>query len=178
MAAEFVKSQQNTWNFFAAEKLLESVLTIRQGIENDLADALRLIKELAVFEEEPDAVVTTVDSMRTDGFGDQPVFGFFVAEVNGEIVGLSLYYDRYSTWRGRCLYLEDLIVTENFRGQGIGKALFDRTVQKAREDGYQGISWQVLDWNDPAIKFYETYGAKIEHQWLNCRLEKNQLDQT
>ena len=152
------------------------MLEIRQGTENDLPDAFRLIQELAVYEKEPEAVVTTVESMQVDGFGDNPVFGFFVAEFNDEIVGLSLYYDRYSTWRGRCLYLEDLIVTESCRGKGIGKALFDRTVKKAKDDGYQGMSWQVLDWNEPAIGFYKSYGAKIEEQWLNCRLEKEQTD--
>ena len=152
------------------------MFTIREGIESDLDDALRLIKELAVYEREPDAVVTTVETMAVDGFGENPVFGFFVAESEGRIVGISLYYDRYSTWRGRRLYLEDLIVTESYRGRGIGKALFDRTVEKAKAEGYCGMVWQCLDWNEPAIDFYKKYEAKIEKEWLNCSLEQNQLD--
>lgn len=152
------------------------MLTIRQGTEDDLADALRLIKELAVYEKEPDAVVTTIETMAADGFGEKPVYGFFLAQLDGQTVGLSLYYDRYSTWRGRCLYLEDLIVTESHRGQGIGTALFDRMVEKAKSDGYRAMSWQCLDWNEPAIEFYKKYGTKIEENWLSCNLEKNQLD--
>ena len=148
---------------------------IRPGTEADLPDALRLIVELAVFEREPDAVVTTVESMREDGFGADPVFGFFVAEVNNEVVGISLFYDRYSTWRGKCLYLEDLIVNQKHRGGGIGKALFEQTLKKAREDGYRGMSWQVLDWNEPAIDFYNMYNAKIEDGWLNCSFSTAQV---
>ena len=148
---------------------------IRQGIEADLPAIWQLIKELAIYEREPDAVVTTVETMRIDGFGPNPVFGFFVAELAGVIVGMSLFYDRYSTWRGRFLYLEDFVVTEDHRGVGIGKALFDRTIQKARDDGYRGMCWQVLDWNEPAINFYRKYDAKIEDGWLNVRLDASQV---
>ncbi len=151
------------------------MLIIRDGTENDLADALRLIVELAKFEREPNAVLATIESMREDGFGKNPVFGFFVAELDSEVVGISLYYDRYSTWRGRCLYLDDLVVSQRHRGNGVGKALFERTIQKAREDGYRGMTWQVLDWNDAAINFYNKYKAKIETGWLNCNLSHEQL---
>jgi len=149
---------------------------IRKGSEADLPAIWQLIKELAIYEREPDAVVTTVETMRIDGFGPNPVFGFFVAEVDGVIVGMSLFYDRYSTWRGRFLYLEDFIVTEDRRGSGIGKALFDRTVQQARDEGYRGMCWQVLDWNEPAINFYKKYDAEIEDGWLNVRLDASQLN--
>ena len=153
-------------------------MLIREGTEADLPDAYRLIQELAIFEKEPNAVVTSVETMKEDGFGAKPVFGFFVAESESKIVGLSLYYDRYSTWRGRCLYLEDLIVNKNYRGQGIGKALLDRTIQKASDEGYQGMSWQVLDWNETAIDFYKRYKTNIDAGWLNCSLSKTQLAST
>lgn len=153
-------------------------LVVRQGTEQDLPDALRLIIELAIYEKQPDAVLATVDSMREDGFGENPVFGFFVAEVAGEIVGISLYYDRYSTWRGRVLFLDDLIVTETSRGNGVGKALFDRTLKKARDEGYRGMAWQVLDWNEPAINFYRKYDAELEAGWLNCRLPVNRSEKS
>lgn len=148
---------------------------IRPGTEADLPDALRLIIELAVYEKEPKAVVTTVESMRKNCFGAKPVFGFFVAELDSEIVGLALCYDRYSTWRGKCLFLEDLIVSEKHRGKGIGQALFERTIQKARDEGYRGLTWQVLDWNESAINFYKKYNAKIDAGWLNCNLSPDQI---
>ncbi len=151
---------------------------IRSGTEADLPDALRLIVELAVYEREPSAVVTTVESMRRDGFGESPAYGFFVAAVETEIVGISLFYDRYSTWRGKCLYLEDLIVSQSHRRSGIGQALFERTLKKARDDGYRGMSWQVLDWNEPAIAFYNKYNAKIETGWLNASLSATQIQPT
>ncbi|MEM9413364.1 MAG: GNAT family N-acetyltransferase [Planctomycetota bacterium] len=147
------------------------MIQIRTGTADDLNAVHELIIELAIFEKEPDAVKTTVESMLHDGFGRNPVFGFFVATFDETIVGLSLFYDRYSTWRGRCLYLEDLIVTEPFRRQGIGKQLFDRTLKKARDEGYRGMSWQVLDWNEPAINFYRKYGVKLDEKWVNCLID-------
>lgn len=149
---------------------------VRQGTENDLPAALALIKELAVYEKMPNEVETTVQTMQRDGFGPQPLYGFFVAELDSQIVGLSLYYYRYSTWKGKRMYLEDLIVTQSKRGLGIGKALFERTIQKAKEEDCQGMSWQVLDWNEPAIQFYKRYAAKLEPGWLNCSLSGSQTD--
>ena len=148
---------------------------IRAGVEADLPRVLELIIELAKFEREPDAVMTTVESMIRDGFGPHAVYGFFVGECQGEIVGIALYYYRYSSWRGKCLYLEDLVVTEAFRGKGVGKALFDRTVMKAKQDPCQGMSWQVLDWNVSAIEFYKRYGAELDGQWVNGSLSAAQL---
>lgn len=104
------------------------------------------------------------------GFGEQPVWGAFVAERDGRIIGLALYYIRYSTWKGRRLYLEDLIVTEEARGMGIGKLLLDSTVAYAKEKGYSGMMWQVLDWNAPAIEFYKKYNADFDSEWVNVSL--------
>jgi len=149
--------------------------TIRDGIVDDLPQVLELIRELAIYEREPDAVVTTVASMERDGFGPRPLFGMIVAEQAGQLVGAAIYYDRYSTWKGRCLYLEDLIVTASCRGQGIGQALFEATMQRAIDQDCQGMSWQVLDWNQPAIEFYQRYQAKLEGQWINGSLSRTQL---
>ena len=152
-------------------------MTIRVGIESDLERAFELIKELAVYEKEPDAVVTTVESMRRDGFGDNSIFGFFVAEDDDKnVVGLSLYYYRYSTWKGKRLYLEDLIVTESARGKGYGQALFDATLRHSIEQECTGMMWQVLDWNEHAIGFYKSYGAELDSAWVNCHLDRKQID--
>ena len=151
-------------------------VTIRQGIKEDLPRVLELVKELAVYERAPEEVTNTVSMMERDGFGPHPVFGFFVAETEKEIVGLSLFYYRYSTWKGRRLYLEDIIVTETERGKGIGKLLFDRTMKKVLEDNCTGMMWQVLDWNEPAIHFYQKYGTRMDDAWLNCHLEASQIE--
>jgi GNAT superfamily N-acetyltransferase len=151
-------------------------MTIRPGTKEDLPRALELVKELAEFERAPHEVINTVALMEKDGFGANPIFGFFVAENENGIVGLSLYYWRYSTWKGKRLYLEDIVVTEKERGKQIGKQLFERTMQYALDQGSAGMMWQVLDWNEPAINFYKKYGADIRHEWLNCTLERSQLE--
>lgn len=151
--------------------------TIRNGKREDLPRVLELIKELATFERAPHEVINTVALMEEDGFGKNPIYGFFVAENDKGIVGLSLYYWRYSTWKGKRLYLEDIIVTESERGSGIGKKLFDRTMQHAVDQNCSGMMWQVLDWNEPAINFYKKYGAKLDGEWINCSLERNQLEE-
>ncbi|MEO5601760.1 MAG: GNAT family N-acetyltransferase [Cyclobacteriaceae bacterium] len=151
-------------------------ITIRQGIKKDLPRALELVKELAEFERAPNEVTNTIALMEHDGFGPNPVYGFFVAEMDERIVGLSLYYWRYSTWKGKRLYLEDIIVTEEERGQGAGKLLFDRTMQKALEEDCTGMMWQVLEWNEPAINFYKKYGSKLDGEWINCTLEAEQIN--
>ena len=136
---------------------------------------MELIHELAHFERAPHEVTVTMDEFVDAGFGSNPVWKAFVAVDGDLIVGLALYYVRYSTWKGCRLYLEDLIVTESYRGSGIGKQLFDRTIQEAQEMGFSGMVWQVLDWNEPAIRFYNKYGANIEAGWLNAALSKEQL---
>lgn len=150
--------------------------TIRPGIKSDLPRVLELVKELAEFERAPHEVINTVELMEKDGFGPERIFGFFVCENKKGVVGLSLYYWRYSTWKGKRLYLEDIIVTESERGKGIGKLLFDRTMQKALEENCSGMMWQVLDWNEPAINFYNKYGANLSDEWVNCNLEAPQIE--
>lgn len=150
-------------------------VNIRAGEKEDLPMALQLIRELAEFEKAPHEVINTVEQMEVDGFGKKPIYGFFVAEGDGLIVGLSLYYWRYSTWKGKRLYLEDIIVTEHARGQGIGKILFDKTMQHALDENCTGMMWQVLDWNEPAIGFYKKYGSRLDGSWINCSLEREQI---
>lgn len=151
-------------------------ITIRTGRKADLPQVMELVKELALFERAPHEVTNTVELMEQDGFGPNPIFGFFVAENENGIVGLSLYYWRYSTWKGKRLYLEDIIVTENARGNGIGKLLFDRTMEHALDQQCSGMMWQVLDWNTPAIEFYKKYDANLSQEWINCSLERNQIE--
>ena len=131
------------------------MITIRKGIKEDLPEVLELIKELADYEKALDQVANTVERMEHDGFGEHPVYGFLIAEENQSIIGTSIYYYRYSTWKGKRLYLEDLVVTESRRGSGAGKLLFEQTLEIARETGCSGMMWQVLDWNEPAINFYK-----------------------
>ncbi len=146
-------------------------VTLRKGVESDLPIILELIKELALFEKAPEQVINTVEKMKKDGFGENPVYWFFVAEHKGEIIGTAIYFLRYSTWKGVRLYLEDLIVTENARGIGAGKLLFEACINEGKERGYSGMTWQVLDWNTPAINFYKTYSADLDAEWVNGSLE-------
>nr|WKN37852.1 GNAT family N-acetyltransferase [Tunicatimonas sp. TK19036] len=154
-------------------------ITIRDGIKEDLPQALALIQELAIFERAPKEVEVTLEELEQDAFGKKPVFEFFVAEDNEQkkVVGLALYFYSYSTWKGKCIYLEDLIVTESYRGQGIGKKLLDRIVLKAKEEDAHRVVWQVLDWNTPAIEFYKSLGASLLTEWITCRLVKDQIQQ-
>ncbi|MFC3197495.1 GNAT family N-acetyltransferase [Parapedobacter deserti] len=144
---------------------------IRKAEPADCPRMLELINELAVYEREPDAVTVSLEEFLEAGFGEAPVWEAFVAEVAGTIVGMSLFYIRYSTWKGRRLYLEDIIVTESMRGKGIGKLLFDETLDLCKKRNYSGMVWQVLDWNEPAIRFYKKYGATFGEGWVNVSLE-------
>ncbi len=149
---------------------------LRRGVEADLPQVLALIHELAAFEKAPDAVTNTLAAMRRDGFGPAPIFGFFVLEnPDHQLVGLALFYTAYSTWKGRMLYLEDLVVTEAARRGGHGRLLFDAVVAEARATGAHRLKWQVLNWNAPAIGFYQKLGAAIESEWLNGNLDAAQL---
>ncbi len=150
-------------------------MQIRPGSKTDVPGAFALIKELAAFERALDEVDNTLEDMLKDGFNDNPSFGFFVAEEHDVIIGLALYYFRYSTWKGRALYLEDIVVTQAQRGRGIGKLLFDQIVNKAKAENVHGISWQVLEWNEPAIAFYKKLNAAMDAEWINCRLSKQQI---
>ncbi|WP_084015985.1 GNAT family N-acetyltransferase [Moheibacter sediminis] len=144
---------------------------IRKAEIQDCEQMMKLIKELALYEKAPDEVTVSMEHFIESGFGENPVWKAFVAEVESKIVGISLFYIRYSTWKGQRLYLEDLIVTEEFRGKGLGKILFDKTIQYGKEKGYSGMLWQVLDWNEPAINFYNKYNAKFDDEWLNASIE-------
>ena len=146
-------------------------IKIRKGTPEDVPQVFELVQEVALFEKAADQVSNTPEQMLEDGFGPNPIYGLLVAEVDGKIVGISMYYTRYSTWKGKRLYLEDLIVTESMRGSGLGKMLLDATIVEARATQCTGVMWQVLDWNEPAIKFYERYGARLDAEWINCHLD-------
>ena len=153
------------------------VFKIRKAVSSDCGRMMELVKELAIFEKAPDQVTVTLEHFIETGFGKNPVWYALVAfdadDSENKIIGISLYYMRYSTWKGVRLYLEDLIVTEEFRGKGAGKKLFDATVEEARRLNVSGMMWQVLDWNQPAIDFYKKYGADVSGEWLNCSLTLN-----
>ena len=135
---------------------------------------MELIQELAVYEKEPEAVTVSFDHFVNCGFGKNPIWWAYVAEDNGKVEGFALWYIRYSTWKGTRLYLEDLLVTEKMRGQGIGKLLFDKLIEECKEKKYSGMMWQVLDWNEPAINFYKKYdGVNIDSGWLNCSINND-----
>jgi GNAT superfamily N-acetyltransferase len=147
-------------------------ITIRPAIEKDCKRLMELIHQLAVYERAPNELTATLDHFTESGFGKKPVWWAFVAEVEGEVEGFALYYIRYSTWKGQRMFLEDFIVDERFRGKGIGKLLFDRLIEEAREKKFNGMVWQVLDWNEPAINFYKKYdGVTFENDWINCSIK-------
>lgn len=150
-------------------------LNIRTAKAIDCPRILELINELAVYERAPEEVTVTLDHFIEAGFGENPVWKAFVAEVDGKIIGFALYYTRYSTWKGSRIYLEDFFVTEAFRGQGIGKILFEKVIDEAKNGNFNGMVWQVLDWNEPAINFYNKYHASLESGWLNAALSTDQV---
>lgn len=148
-------------------------MIIRKTLKKDMPCVLELIQELAIFEKEPDAVVVTVDDLVRDGFSEQPLFQCFVAEVENEIIGMALFYYRYSTWKGKTLHLEDLIVKESKRGTGAGFALYKEIIQQGKVENVRRIEWNVLDWNTPAIDFYEKSGAKVLGDWRVVHMNEN-----
>ncbi len=145
-------------------------IKIRRAVKEDCPRLLELVTELAIYEKAPDDVTVTLEHFTESGFGDRPVWWSFVAEEDGIIYGFALYYIRYSTWKGQAMYLEDIIVTESMRGKKIGKLLFDRLIEEAKEKKFSRIIWQVLDWNEPAINFYKKYNANFDAGWLNCSI--------
>ncbi len=147
-------------------------MNIRKGNPEDMQSVLGLIQELAIFEKEPEAVLITVEDLIRDGFGPVPLFNVFVAEVESEIVGIALYYYRYSTWKGKTLHLEDLVVKEKMRGTGLGYALYSEIMKQAKKDKVRRIDWNVLDWNTPAIEFYEKSGAKVLKEWHVAQMDE------
>ncbi|WP_281231710.1 GNAT family N-acetyltransferase [Flavobacterium gelatinilyticum] len=160
-------------------------MNIRKGNPEDMKSVLGLIQELAIFEKEPDAVVITEEDLVRDGFGEKPLFQVFVAEIesdsedskNGkEIVGIALFYYRYSTWKGKTIHLEDLIVKEKMRGTGLGSALYAEIMKQGKRDNVRRIEWNVLDWNTPAVKFYENSGAKILEEWRVVQMDETGIN--
>ncbi len=153
-------------------------IKIRRAVRDDCPRLMELVQELALFEKAPEQVTVTLDHFTESGFGEKPVWWAFVAEFSpaaaGEnspnIIGFALYYIRYSTWKGQRMYLEDIIVTQEARGQGIGTMLMDRLIEEAKEKKFSGMMWQVLNWNEPAIRFYKKYRAELDDEWINCSL--------
>ena len=156
-------------------------MVIRKGNPEDMKAVLELIQELADFEKEPDAVVVTAEDLIRDGFGKTPLFHVFVAEVESEltdgekgkqIVGIALYYYRYSTWKGKTIHLEDLVVKDKMRGTGVGYALYSEIIKQGQKDKVRRIEWNVLDWNTPAIAFYEKSGARVLDDWRVAQMDE------
>jgi len=152
------------------------MLQIRKGTPNDMPAVLDLITDLAIFEKEPDAVVVTTEDLVRDGFSSTPLFHTFVAEVDNKIIGVALYYYRFSTWKGKTIHLEDLIVKENNRGTGAGFALYSEIIKQGKKDNVRRIEWNVLDWNTPAIDFYEKSGAKVLNDWRVVHMDEAGID--
>ena len=146
---------------------------IRKAVKEDCKRLLELVQELAEYEKAPQEVTVTLDHFIDSGFGEQPVWWAFVAEVEGSVEGFALYYIRYSTWKGQRMYLEDLLVTEKMRCKGLGKLLFDQLIEEAKQKGFNGMVWQVLEWNEPAISFYRKYKASFDDEWINCSINFN-----
>lgn len=147
------------------------MVALRKGEKNDIPQVFDLIKELAIYENGLDQVVNSIEKMEEDGFGKNPIYEFIVAEENDKIIGTAIYYYRYSTWKGKRLWLEDLIVNESKRGSGTGKLLFDEMLKIAKNTNCTGMMWQVLDWNDPAINFYKKYNSQFDGEWINCNID-------
>lgn len=145
-------------------------INIRRAVKEDCSRLLELVKELALYEKAPDEVTVSLEHFTESGFGKNPVWWSFVAEVDGVIQGFALYYIRYSTWKGQAMYLEDIIVTEAMRGRKLGKLLFDRLIEEAKEKKFNRIVWQVLEWNEPAINFYKKYNPDFDPEWVNCSI--------
>ncbi len=150
--------------------------TIRKGVKKDLPFVLSLIKELADYEGALEEVTITLEILEKDGFENHPLYRFLVAENNNQIIGLSFYWIRYSTWKGKFLFLEDFVIKEEYRRLGVGSKLFEATIRMCKELDVNGMCWQVLDWNTQAIDFYKKYNAEISNSWLNGKLEKKQID--
>jgi GNAT superfamily N-acetyltransferase len=150
-------------------------IKIRRGSREDVPAALELVKELAAYERASGEVENTVEEMIRDGFSSNPVFHLLIAEYEGVIRGMAIYYYKYSTWKGKCIFLEDIVVNEAFRGKKIGSVLFEEVVKIAKNEHVRRMEWQVLDWNEPAINFYKKYNAHLDPEWINGKLVYNQI---
>lgn len=151
------------------------MINIRKGLASDLPRVLELIKELAAYEKAPLEVENTVEEMMEDGFKENPIYYLLIAEENSIILGIAIYYIKYSTWKGKCVFLEDIIVTETERGKGTGAKLFEEVIRISKEMKVRRMEWQVLDWNEPALNFYKKYNAHLDPEWINGKLTYDQL---
>ena len=145
-------------------------IKIRKAVKEDCSRILELVKELAVYEKAPKEVTVDYDHFEKSGFGSRPIWWAFVAEVDGVVQGFALFYIRFSNWKGQRMYLEDLLVTQEMRGRGLGKLLFEKLITEARKRKLNGIQWQVLEWNSDAINFYKKYDANFDPEWINCAI--------
>jgi GNAT superfamily N-acetyltransferase len=146
-------------------------IIIRKAVKEDCKRLMELIHQLAVYEKAPDEVTATLEHFEESGFGEKPVWWALVAETEGIVRGFALYYIRYRTWKGQYMFLEDFVITEDFRGKGLGKLLFDRLIEEGKERKFKGMVWQVFDWNGPAINFYKKYdGVTFSKEWIDCAL--------
>lgn len=143
---------------------------IRKGTQADIPQVLDLVKELALYEKAPDEVITNVEQMIEDGFGNNPAYQFLVAEENNMVLAMAVYFIKYSTWKGKGIYLDDIVVQEKHRNKGIGKKLFDVVIEECKLLKCKQLHWQVLDWNEPAINFYKKYKAEFDSGWINCKI--------
>ena len=150
-------------------------IKIRKALENDVPAIMRLVHQLAEFEKQPEEVINSEEQMRLEGFGSNPAFSALLAEADGTVCGMSVYFYSYSTWKGKSIYIDDIIVDEEFRGKGIGRRLIEATIMAAKNEGVGKLHWQVLDWNEPAIKFYNLYNPSFEAEWVNCAITKDTL---
>jgi len=150
-------------------------IKLRYAIKTDLPEVLALIRELATYERAPEEVTVTLEELEGDGFCDKPIYEIILAEENGAIAGMAFYFYAYSTWKGKCVFLEDIIVKESLRGMGIGRLLFDAVVLKCKQVNAHRMMWQVLDWNEPAINFYHKYDAVLDPSWVNGKLTAKQI---
>ena len=150
--------------------------TLRLAEKKDMKSVLNLITELAVFEKEPDAVDITVDDLIRDGFSNPPKFKVYIAEQENTIIGIALFYERFSTWKGRTLHLEDLIVTKSKQKIGAGKALYTAVLKYAYDHNFNRVAWEVIDWNSNAINFYKSTGATYLNNWSVVQMNKENLE--
>lgn len=156
--------------------MMNEEIIIRKGVKSDLSAILDLIRLLAEFEKAPEEVTITLESLERDGFGEKPVFELLVACTQEQIVGMALYFSKYSTWKGRGIYLDDIVVSESHRNKGIGRKLFDALILEAQKTGAKQLHWQVLDWNEQAIGFYKKYDPSFDSTWINCKMTESQID--
>ena len=150
-------------------------IQLRKAQIADLASVLDMIKELALYEKAPNEVTVTLSDLENDGFGKQPLFEIILAELENNLVGMAFYFFSYSTWKGKCIYLEDIVVKQEYRGKEIGKKLFEAVILKSKEYGANRMQWQVLEWNEPAINFYNKFDADLDSTWINGKLTKEQI---